>query len=433
MSAGGHPAGARSSSTDDTSASSENASTSDETTDTAAPNTDDTVGDTTAASTDSTGDATASTPGSDAPTGGPPQCTAGPDGATTSTTGVTDDTTATTSADSSGDTDGGTEPTGTPPDESTAASTETTTETSSAGWRATSSDDATTDATTGETTGTTDETTDATTDETTDGTTTDGTMTLETTTTVDKPDVEIPEEIPTELQVTTLEEGSGVEAAEGSTVVLNYVGVLSKDGTEFDNSYERGQPITVTLGEGGIIPGLQQGLEGVQTGARVQLDIPSELAYGAAGAGDAIGPDEALTFVVDIVAVIPVNDPAEEPGANLAPLSDGVGELTTDDVTVGDGPEASEGMTVWVNLAAFDGTEGTLVQSTWAGPMPLTTPLVEGALLPGLVQGLQGMKVGGCRVITMPPDLAFGPDGYPEINFPADTDLVVVAVLLAAY
>lgn len=121
---------------------------------------------------------------------------------------------------------------------------------------------------------------------------------------LDEPEVSIPAEVPTELQVTTLVEGEGPEAAEGDTVTVHYVGVLSSDGTKFDSSYDRGQPYSLVLGAGNVIEGWDQGLVGVQAGERLQLDIPAELAYGATGSGS-IGPDEALTFVIDVVAITP--------------------------------------------------------------------------------------------------------------------------------
>ena len=80
-----------------------------------------------------------------------------------------------------------------------------------------------------------------------------------------------------------LEEGDGPVSEVGDTVVVDYVGVRSSDGVEFDNSYDRGEPFPVVLGSGSVIPGWESGLVGVQAGARVQLDIPSDLAYGEAG------------------------------------------------------------------------------------------------------------------------------------------------------
>jgi peptidylprolyl isomerase len=120
----------------------------------------------------------------------------------------------------------------------------------------------------------------------------------------EKPEIEVPEgtEPPSELTIEDLKEGDGAEAKSGSTISVNYSGVLFKDGTEFDNSFDRGEPISFPLGAGQVIPGWDQGFEGMKVGGRRVLVIPSELAYGPTGQGP-IGPDEALVFVVDLVDV----------------------------------------------------------------------------------------------------------------------------------
>ncbi len=123
--------------------------------------------------------------------------------------------------------------------------------------------------------------------------------------TPETPQVSIPDELPTELGVTYLVDGDGPEAAAGDTVVVHYIGVRSADGTVFDGSYDRGTPFSVQLGLGTVIQGWDQGLVGAQKGDRIQLDIPAELAYGDQAVGSVIQPGDALTFVVDVMDVIP--------------------------------------------------------------------------------------------------------------------------------
>ncbi len=117
-----------------------------------------------------------------------------------------------------------------------------------------------------------------------------------------KPKVEVPKGAPPKgLEVKDLEEGTGAEAKAGDEVTVQYVGVNYKNGKEFDASWDRGEPFTFTLGAGEVIPGWDQGVEGMKVGGRRELIIPPELAYGEAGAPPAIAPNETLVFVIDLL------------------------------------------------------------------------------------------------------------------------------------
>jgi peptidylprolyl isomerase len=119
-----------------------------------------------------------------------------------------------------------------------------------------------------------------------------------------KPKVEIPEgEPPTELVTEEIVEGEGAEAKKGDEVTVQYVGVGYESEEQFDASWDRGEPFPFTLGAKSVIPGWEQGVEGMKEGGRRKLIIPPELAYGERGAPPAIGPNETLVFVVDLVSV----------------------------------------------------------------------------------------------------------------------------------
>lgn len=120
----------------------------------------------------------------------------------------------------------------------------------------------------------------------------------------EKPKVTVPTGAPPKkLEIKELHEGDGAEAKAGSKVTVQYVGVNYKNGKEFDSSWSRDEPFSFTLGAGEVIPGWDQGVEGMKVGGRRELIIPPELAYGEAGAPPSIGPNETLVFVIDLLEV----------------------------------------------------------------------------------------------------------------------------------
>ena len=147
-------------------------------------------------------------------------------------------------------------------------------------------------------------------------------------------------------------------AKDGDSLLVNYVGVRTADGTEFDNSYDKGSPLPVQpLGAGSVIKGWDQGLVGAQQGERLQLDIPSDLAYGDAGSGDKIKPGDALSFVIDVVVVIPKATAADEPKVTVAPEGN-VTDLATKDLVPGDGALLANGKHAVVQLVGYRADTG---------------------------------------------------------------------------
>jgi len=105
-----------------------------------------------------------------------------------------------------------------------------------------------------------------------------------------------------ELEIQVVAEGDGATAIQGMRVAVHYRGELL-DGTVFDDSSKRGQPISFVLGQGQVIPGWEKGIAGMKVGEKRVLTIPPELGYGSAGAGNVIPPNATLIFHVELVDV----------------------------------------------------------------------------------------------------------------------------------
>jgi FKBP-type peptidyl-prolyl cis-trans isomerase FklB len=105
--------------------------------------------------------------------------------------------------------------------------------------------------------------------------------------------------LPNGLQYQVLAEGNGESPRSNDVVTVNYRGTLI-DGTEFDSSYKRGQPYTTPANQ--VIKGWTEALQLMKPGAKWQLFIPSDLAYGERGSGAQIGPNAALIFDVELIS-----------------------------------------------------------------------------------------------------------------------------------
>jgi peptidylprolyl isomerase len=234
------------------------------------------------------------------------------------------------------------------------------------------------------------------------------------------PAVSVPATAPATLQVTKIAEGTGTPAVDGDILVVDYVGVRQADGKQFDASYGK-TPFVITLGMGQVIKGWDQGLAGVTTGERVQLDIPADLAYGDAPPDTTvIQKGDALTFVIDVRGVIPAPDATTQPvSADLPATAAKVPEVTATDLTVGTGDALEAGHDGVFLLVYFDAATKAVQQTTWPDNAQVL-PATSGDVATDPAAGLAGMKVGGRRALTIPATMAG-----------TESDLIIVVDLLA--
>jgi peptidylprolyl isomerase len=240
-----------------------------------------------------------------------------------------------------------------------------------------------------------------------------------------KPIIEKPSgDPPNELVKEDIVVGTGPEATAGSLVDVDYVGNSWSTGKEFDNSWDRGAPFSLTLGAGSVISGWDQGIVGMKVGGRRKLVIPPDLAYGEQSPSPDIGPNETLVFIVDLRYA------GTKPTVDLAGVVD-TGSLQTKDLVVGTGEAVTETSTVRAQMVGYLLAGAKEFFSSWeAGQEPASFSLGSGALIPGVEQGLVGMKAGGRRMIVVPASMGYGASGAGDGAIPPNAALVYVVDLL---
>ncbi|MFN2453455.1 MAG: FKBP-type peptidyl-prolyl cis-trans isomerase [Pyrinomonadaceae bacterium] len=108
--------------------------------------------------------------------------------------------------------------------------------------------------------------------------------------------------LPSGLIYLVTRHGTGAQLKVGDTVSVHYTGLLT-NGTKFDSSLERNEPIAFPLGAGRVIKGWDEGIARLHIGDQATLIIPPQLGYGAKGAGGVIPPDATLIFIVEVVGI----------------------------------------------------------------------------------------------------------------------------------
>lgn len=229
------------------------------------------------------------------------------------------------------------------------------------------------------------------------------------------------------LQYVELAVGTGELAEEGWDLMVDYSGWLT-DGTRFDSSLTREEPLPLTLGAGRVIQGWDEGIQGMRVGGRRQLHIPAHLGYGDRGAGGVIPPGASLIFDVELVAATKPEVPRNVPEEGWVTTESG---LQIHDFKVGEGATATAGSMVRVHYKGWL-QDGTRFDSSYLRGHPLKFPLGSGSVIAAWDEGIQGMQVGGQRALFATPDLAYGDSGFPGLIPPRatlrfDVELVEVA------
>ena len=221
------------------------------------------------------------------------------------------------------------------------------------------------------------------------------------------------------LQYEDVVVGQGAEAVSGADVKVHYTGWLFNDGEQgakFDSSKDRREPFEFTLDDGMVIPGWDEGVQGMKVGGKRILVIPAELGYGAYGAGGVIPPHATLKFEVELLGT-------------KAPAV-----LQIEDTVVGEGAEATRGKRITVHYTGWlynNGVQGAKFDSSLDRNDPFVFTLGAGMVIKGWDKGFAGMKVGGKRTLIIPPEMGYGARGAggvipPNATLKFDVELLAV-------
>ena len=192
--------------------------------------------------------------------------------------------------------------------------------------------------------------------------------------------------------------GAGSRAGRGSFVSVHYTGML-EDGTVFDSSYPRGAPFRFVLGQGVVIPGWDEGMEGMRVGGERILLVPWQKDYELLESATIKGKQN-LGFEVKLLDIV---RPDERDVYDV------------EDLKVGTGREAKEGDRVAIH---YRGTyvNGMRFDDSRVRGEPVDFTIGLGHVIVGIDEGVRGMRVGGIRRLRLPPALVFGSKGMTVIK-----------------
>jgi FKBP-type peptidyl-prolyl cis-trans isomerase len=215
------------------------------------------------------------------------------------------------------------------------------------------------------------------------------------------------------LEIWDVKEGTGDATVKGATVTIHYTG-WTVDGKIFDSSVKRGTPATFPLPN--LIKGWQEGIPGMKAGGVRRLKIPYDQAYGEAGRPPSIPAKATLVFEIELF-----RDPMKLPALDAKEWKKEANGVRLWDVKEGTGDVVAKGATVTIHYTGWTLNGKVFDSSRSDNGKPVEFPLAS--LIKGWQEYVPGMKVGGVRLMELPPEFAYGKQGAGA-DIPPNSTLV---------
>jgi peptidylprolyl isomerase len=198
------------------------------------------------------------------------------------------------------------------------------------------------------------------------------------------------------------------------------------DGSIFDSSRERGEPISFTLGKGQVIKGWDEGIALIKEGTQARFIIPPDLAYGDKQVAN-IPPNSWLVFDVELISVKEKVNPVpfDVTGIEKQTTASGLSYYL---IKNGTGPKAETGNNVSVHYSGYL-EDGKMFDSSVERGQPFNFELGRGRVIKGWDEGIALLNVGSKARFVIPPGLAYGAGGFPPM-IPANATLIFDVELL---